>query len=255
MIAALVFGVVVAILTPGSATSKEQALYGVLGALLGAVSIGILFLIWNCLRAPYRQRDEEFIEGQQLREIEAERLTLKPDIIVTPKVYNGRAILEVYNGGASASFVAQSRVNRGPSAGELYRMYWEAVRAERCQIAQGETASILVGERQEAPSTRRYLGGSLLPSAGIFWLYLFRLGTSGEQTFPAETVKIVGDQLVIDDHCIIEVTITSEPPMKTPFQARHFRARSTGLTQYDGLWFESDPNPQTLTADTEVPRL
>lgn len=241
MITAAVSGIAVAFLTPKVAGDLERALLGVTGALLGALAIALVFLVIHCQRSPYRQRDEQFAEAQSLREAEVKRLALRPDINVTSVVRNRRAILEVYNSGPSAYFVARGRVNRGPSESELYTMYWDAIKTERCQIDQGETASILVAERQQA-------------TFGLFYLQFFRLGTSGEQTFPAPTVENIGGQVIIDDKCSVEITITSEPPMKAPFRGEHFIVRSTGLSDIDSITFEAGPNPRIPTLDTAGPR-
>ena len=186
-------------------------------------------VVLGLLRAPYhlfREQEDLKIQTQkQLKAIEDAR----PSIEVTPKVWNGRAILEVENRGGVGEFEARGRVISGIPEPELYFMYWEAVPNVRCHIDAGGTASILVGERstRTQTSTNIYEGD----------LVLFKMGSSGEQVFAAQTWVEIPPQILegkdaiaheLRPVCTVEITITSTPTLSNPFSKRHFELEVYG---------------------------
>ena len=162
------------------------------------------------------------VQGIRIRRLEG----AKPKIKVEPKVYNNRAILEVWNNGGEGDFTAKGRVTTGIPEPELYTMYWESVPDIKCHIdGRGGRASILVAERAERTMLRD-------EKTSIYEgdLTLFKMGTSGEQVFPTrsyvETKQIRNGKEVIrgtiEAKCIIEVTITSSPSLTKPFENKRF---------------------------------
>lgn len=126
----------------------------------------------------------------------------KPSIIVTHKVLNQRAILEVHNDGCTADFEAKARVIKGiPNMEpELYTMCWEA-KGDHAIIPEGGTGTILVALY------------SIVIQPNTYGIDMYRIGTSGTQRFG----------VVPDGDIIIEVSINPTPPLKEPFEKRTYK--------------------------------
>lgn len=58
VIASALVGVTTAFLMPDAASARAQTVYGITAALASYLFTGLLFLLWNMFRAPYRQRNE-----------------------------------------------------------------------------------------------------------------------------------------------------------------------------------------------------
>ncbi len=149
-----------------------------------------------------------------------------PNICTGLEVSDRRFNLVVRNfGGKGADFTANGRVVVGKPQRNLYVMYWEGI-GSKCHInGKGGVASILVAER--APCTiLRDAESSIYEGE----LALFMIGTSGEQTFPVHTFvekpTVIngreGIEIVSEDKCILEVTITSDPPLAEEFDMRKY---------------------------------
>ena len=165
----------------------------------------------------------------QAQEIEQFK-NAQPEISVTPVLVNNRAILEVRNDGGMADFVAKGRVIGGVPGPELFTMYWEAIPDGRCKIKRGEIAAILVGEREIGigPRGETFLTGGMV---------LFKMGASGEQTYPVHTfvnqtnmATSLMDSTRMVSMCVVEVTITSSPALKDRFEEKRFRFSNDGET-------------------------
>jgi len=144
----------------------------------------------------------------------------RPNVMVRPEVRNNRAILVVKNIGAEADFTAKARVIASNPEAELYTMYWESVPGTSCHIdGDGGIATILVGEKAKYDNKTMEVEPFFMKGD----LVLFKMGTTGEQTFPVfaregevvikdgREIKSSGTQI---PRCITEVTITSTPRLK-----------------------------------------
>jgi len=150
----------------------------------------------------------------------------KPNITVNPEVHNNRATLVVTNTGGEANFTAKARVRAVTPEPALYTMCWESEPTMTCHIdGGGGIASILVAEKarlnhidkiamdENSDYSTTFLKGDLL---------LFKMDTSGRQTFPAysgKTSKEIRNGREITSgtftfRCIVEVTITATPAPK-----------------------------------------
>lgn len=132
---------------------------------------------------------------RRIHELEAN----KPSIIVTHKVLNRRAILEVHNNGCTADFEAKARVIEGiPNMEpELYTMCW-GVKGDHAIIPEGGTGIILVAIY------------SIVIQPTTYGIDMYRSGT---QRFG----------IVPDGNIIIEVSINPTPPLKEPFEKRKYK--------------------------------
>jgi hypothetical protein len=149
----------------------------------------------------------------------------RPKIIVKPKVFNRRAILEVINKGGAAIFTAKGRVIATFPNQELYTMYWESVKDTRCLIDGNDgIASILVGE-----IANQDLKGEAETTIYKNGLQLYKLGTSGEQVFSVNTgIHSENGYTLSDRECIVEVTITSQPPLRQSFSMKRYLLNIAG---------------------------
>jgi len=159
-----------------------------------------------------------FVVITLIREIDF-ALLQRPEIKVESVVRNNRAILEVQNIGGEAEFTAKARVIATIPEAELYTMYWESERGTKCHIdGNGGVASILVGKIAEVNRITSDIETNISKGS----LVLLKMGTSGEQIFPAfsveRSVEKRGDMEVISgspiDRCIVEITLTSTPTLK-----------------------------------------
>ncbi len=185
--------------------------------------LGISMLLWGVIIYTIGSLA---IIGQMLYK-EHKLVNALPSSAVKPVVYNERAILEIENLAGGADFTARARVISGTPEPELYGMYWEGVRGTSTYHIDGAggTASILVGEIAEETilrdvKTAIYKGE----------LQLFRMGTSGEQTFPSHTHREIprmingkeGIEITQEDKATLEVTITSSPQLKKSFNSQQY---------------------------------
>jgi hypothetical protein len=191
--------------------------------------------------------------------IERDELQLKldrinsamPRISMAPVTRNDRFILEIRNlGRGGADFTAKARVVSGIPGPELYTMYWESVRDTKCHIDAGGLASILVAEKPRPII--------LLEVIKSHELALFKMGTSGEQTFSASTAVRApcnknGKEVVevtLEAKCVVEVTVTSEPPLAEDF-GTHRYALEIDHKQEEKLLFDEVPMPSKESALSE----
>ncbi|MBI2846654.1 MAG: hypothetical protein HYX82_02095 [Chloroflexi bacterium] len=181
-----------------------------------------------------------FVLLTAIREIDL-ALQQKPEIIVKPQIHNGRAILEVRNIGGEANFTAKARVIATVPERELYTMYWESVRDISCHIdGDGGIASILVGEKAKRDVI---LKGEPLKSILRGGIELFKMGTSGEQTFSVfsgeRSIERIGDKLITEGkaiaRCIVEVTITATPRLKSKWGTHKYLLEidENGILRFD----------------------
>ena len=193
-------------------------LRGTMNILLWAIPLAIflaaLFLI------PYHMFRQKEKEVRNLKNELDNVTSARPKISVEPRVYNERTILEVHNSGGEADFTAKARVTSGIPDPELYTMYWESV-GGKCHINADGSASILVGEISQIDRLHQgILAGGLA---------LFKMGTSGEQVFGAQTMQTKPGEsdeetieYTLEDKCVIEVELTSTPPLVEPFGKRQY---------------------------------
>ncbi len=178
-----------------------------------------------------------------------------PNIQTKTEVNNGRFYLVVRNIGRKGGlFTASGRVIVGKPTSGLYVMYWEG-NGDKCQInGGGGVASILVAEKAKKAVLRDaessiYEGG----------LALFKMGTSGEQTFPVHTIiekpVIVDDkegiEIVREAKCILEITITSDPPLLEEFGTHRYALEIKSENRDELLFVKlSDDNEGSKTRNT-----
>ena len=127
-----------------------------------------------------------------------------------------------------ADFTAKARVISGFPDAELYPMRWQSVNEKECHVNAGDTEPLLVGEispnaaETDNPLTAIFKGGIALYKMGKE-----RIGAStfdtvqahkGKRRYPMMRVT----EIVPKDKCVIEVTITSEPPLKEDFGTQQY---------------------------------
>jgi hypothetical protein len=154
------------------------------------------------------------IQGIRIRQLEG-RL---PKITAVPKVYKNQAFLEVHNSGASGLFQATGRVIATNIAPQPYVMYWEGT-GSNSPIDKYGYGAIKVAERAKQTVMLNRDADTAIYGDDLVG---FKMGTSGEQIFPirtfvehAEGDKIIGE---IEDKGVVEITVTSNPPLAKPTQ-------------------------------------
>jgi hypothetical protein len=179
------------------------------------------------LKSVIGRRDRQI----QLLDTQISELKSKlPDIIATPQINYERALLEVHNRGGGADFEAKASIIEGfPSSG-LYTMCWDSILDSQCHINGTEgVASILIAEIADKSTQGCYEGiFSYIYKGG---LKLYKQDALGRQIFPVYTGKdtevIREDEVFIKhetiDECVIEISITSEPPLQTPFGKKQYK--------------------------------
>jgi hypothetical protein len=183
------------------------------------------------------------------------RLEGRPKIEVKPRVHNQFAFLDVRNvGKTQGEFTARGKVILGFPRFGPYTMSWEPAGTISCPInARWGSASIRVAEvSQSSKPQQGILRGDLL---------LVYLGQEGQQILGVSTTKLTPAKMEIggelrdvmetktEDSCVIEVEITSEPPM-----AEDFGLHSYSLVfdhTLDVLFFTDAPNPDKEDSQIE----
>jgi len=142
--------------------------------------------------------------------------------------YSDKAVLEVYNKGAGATFTAAARVVRGNIESNLFNMRWKYHPNDTtCSINHGDTQTILFAEispnteLNDEVRTTVFKGGIALYQAGGK-----RIGVSVYQVVEDAKLKrryptMYGVSKLIDE-CEIEVTITSQPQLLKPFNKQRY---------------------------------
>ena len=144
-----------------------------------------------------------------------------PNICTELVVNDRRFDLTVRNiGGKGGLFTASGKVVVGKPESGLYVMCWEGSDG-KCQLnGGGGMASIFVAEK--APFTI-FQGMESTIYEGE--LSLKRIGTLGVQSFPVHTYTqqpvVVdnkeGNEIIGENKCVLEITITSDPPLLEAF--------------------------------------
>lgn len=178
---------------------------------LGSFILFLIFIIW-------------WFRGleSQLHKIK----NAKPNIRTELKTSDKRFYLLVRNiGGGGGLFTATGKVIVGKPDYGLYVLYWEGF-GGKCQInGEGGIASIVVAEK--APfSIFKDMESSIYEGE----LSLFMMGRLGEQSFPMHTytekpVTVNGKEgvgIIGEDKCILEITITSAPPLLEAFGTHRY---------------------------------
>ena len=160
-----------------------------------------------------------------------EPITPLPAITVTPVVGEGRAVLAVHNSGAGGDLTAHGRVldEIGKRGATGYIAYWEGNHGRTCHIDQDGDAEILLGRIAEESS-----GATVSDAIYRDGLMLYRMGSDGnEQPFGA--YRIIRTDLPdggiagrAEDACTVEITITSTPPLRTPWGAHQYELSASG---------------------------
>ena len=207
---------------PWAAEGLPLAIYQGFVPIAGAFAgLGVVYIL-AAAGAPSRQRDEARAAGVAGDDTH-------PNITVKTVVGEGRAVLAVHNRGAQGDFTAHGRVldeisNRGSTG---YIAYWEGNHGRTCHIDQGGDAEILLGRIADSSS-----GASAREAIYNGGLMLYRMGGDGhEQPFGAyRTITTdVGDggtATRVEDACTVEVTITSTPPLRTPWEPHQYQLRA-----------------------------
>lgn len=225
-----VFGVVGAFvgywLTPLDSNPFGQFAYptigGGIGVVVGFVVVFSLIFGWNLYHAPYRQRNEARTKVEQY-----EQEKNNPNIEVKPLILDNRAVLEVQNNGIDANFTAEAIVVKGVPPKIRYTMCWDSPPHLEHPIKRGGKSTIRVAEKESA------IMGMETPGIVKNGLVLFQIGISGEVKRVGATTQELRSTVElnirypsmakpVDDSCTIEITITSTPPLLTPFNNRKY---------------------------------
>jgi hypothetical protein len=163
----------------------------------------------------------------------------RPAITVTEDIQNALATLVVTNDGGGADFTASAKVVRGFSTfSGLYAMCWDSVVEAKCHInGKGGMASILVAGI--ADHTIGHNSNKTLSTIFKGDLVLYRQDATGRKEFTAHLSDPVtyrdGSSIIelgwAKNECVLEVTITADPPLKVPFQQRIYK-----LATYDNIF-------------------
>jgi hypothetical protein len=237
-----IFSLLVLVYTPSWVNNEWKILYQVLvPVFVGVIGLGVLYLV-SLIKAPYLQCNEARTLLKQSTKL-AEKTS--PRIIVTHHIHNDRAILEVNNIGAEAQFTAKGRILEADIDPELFTMYWESNKENTCHIDAGGKATILVsGISKIVDETRNLYKNGLM---------LYKMGTSGEQVFGARSlekrlnfIQTYGIKVPEDDKyiyinkCIVEIEITSSPPLSEPFGSKRYQLEVKHENEYlDRFLFNS----------------
>ncbi len=165
-----------------------------------------------------------WIVGLEIRKRQSENA--KPNIRTELETSKKRFNLLVRNiGGRGGLFTATGRVVVGKLDYGLYVLYWEGS-GEKCLInGEGGIASILVAEK--APfSVFKDMESSIYEGE----LSLFMMGVAGWQPFPVHSyiekpVEVNGKEgveIIGEDRCTLEITITSDPPLLEAFGTHRY---------------------------------
>lgn len=231
---------------------------GTMNFLLWSIPLGIFAatIVVGFLLAPYY-----IYKGVEKKheDIQSELGQLKnamPAIRTELKVTDQKFYTIVYNtGGKGADFSANARVVEGSPRKEPYVMHWEG-KGGTCHInGKGGYAMIVVAEKSP---TRL-----LIPQQPEFSIYqdeiaAFLWGGTEWQRIPIRThvgksVEIHGHkatEFVQENKGIIEVTITSEPPLLEEF-GTHLYVLEIDHANRKGLLFTELPVPDTEDSQTE----
>jgi len=178
----------------------------------------------------------------------------RPNISVESKVYDSCARLVVHNKGGDANFTAEAIVVKGVPPKTRYTMCWDSPPHLEHPIKKGGTSTIIVAEKSPVMVQ--------LPGIVKGGLMLYQRGMSGIEKVGATTQELSDATELntryptmakpVDDSCTIEITITSTPPLHTPFDSHKYVAK-IDHEQGHKLLFTSSPesNPDRGDCQTE----
>jgi hypothetical protein len=155
--------------------------------------------------------------------------TMGETIQVSSHVYYEQAKLEIKNNGVDANFTATARVIKGIVEPELYSMRWEPAPITPRHIDKDETATILVAEKARQSLNADWAEKAVFKGG----IALFKSVGGKQEVFGASTMEQIKQreldkryptmktQYTLKDKCVIEVTLTSTPPLIVPFKRRY----------------------------------
>ena len=221
-------------------------------ALPGGIAMLVLAAIIGGIIWKRRKSEQPLIKGKIPSLIDGELEDKSPTIRVEPIVYyDNKAKLEVHNDGNDAIFTAKARVIKGCKGcvePELYNLCWESRPNQACStIGKGNAESILVAEvspdtvKTDNPLTPVFKGGIALYKMGKERIGASTLDTVQTYKYKERYPTMFTNKIVPKDECVIEVTITSEPPLKEDFGTQQY-SLEVDHTSRDKLIFTNVSN-------------
>lgn len=214
----------------GIVTRFCPKLGGAMNALLWAIPLAVFIAtgfieFMSCSYSLYKKAERERNDAySHILELESK----SPNIKVEHAVYHSDyALLKITNSGASAIFTARANVVSGISAPKSYGMCWESPN-ERGNLNKGDTATISVAEISKTtalmadPSLSIYKGGLTLFSRDE--IDKQRFGMTSPETIEQRNLNEMYSTMAtpLEDKCVIEVTLTANPPLLEPFENRRY---------------------------------
>ena len=236
VIAAAFGGILVAVLTPASATGQEQTLYGVAGAVGSAIGLGLLFLVFHCFRAPYRQRDDFWKAAINAKEDLSQQLAkmgeTRPKLSISlPDPHEdwwllGRYSLIVSNDGNTAVVKAQVKVLEGLEYirgyyQDTFTALWEG-NTDSVQLMKGHVARIQLIEPDLSPV--------IAPPHFSQW-WISRWDESNQRASRLETTSWLTFGSSPAPELTFEVTLSTHPSDPSGPAIRRYRLDGQGLRE------------------------